>query len=95
MSARPTSASTRGVMPGRPKPPTSRFSRTVSASKSEGLWNFRQTPPRAMAACEARVSSSCPSSSAELARARVRPETTSSSVVLPAPFGPISARISP
>ena len=70
------------------------FSRTVSSSASCGYWNVRASPARARRA--AGPASRLPRSVERLRRsAACAPEIRSTSVVLPAPFGPTRPRISP
>ena len=71
----------------------SRFSSTVRSSNTDGVWNLRPTP-----ACTISFSfifvSSCPRNWIEPEVAFVLPQIRSSTVVLPAPFGPMMTRIS-
>src|ERR1700730_17559628 len=60
-----------------------------------GFWNFRRTPARAIADSLDRTMSVKSSKITRPCFGRVMPEITSSRVVLPAPFGPITARTSP
>src|SRR6266511_1917646 len=73
---------------------TRRFSRTVSSWKTAGTWNFLATPKRAIV-CTGRPSIRCPSSSTRPAVGLRSPVRTLNSVVFPAPFGPMTQRISP
>src|SRR5712692_3907870 len=61
---------------------------------TDGVWNFRPTPRRAMSFSRSgRRSVSWPKMTRPVS-GFTRPETTSRSVVLPAPFGPITTRSS-
>ena len=70
------------------------FSRTVSEANVSAIWNVRPTPWRQMAS-GLRPTSSTPVSVTEPASGASWPPTMLKHVVLPAPFGPISASISP
>ena len=72
-----------------------RLSATVWLSNTVGLWNFRPMPSRRSAPRRAWSDRSVPSNSASPVSGRVLPVMTSIIVVLPAPFGPMIARISP
>ena len=67
---------------------------TVSVPKSRAFWNDRARPSRARAGGLRPARSRPPSRTRPRSGTR-KPETTSNSVVLPAPFGPINPRISP
>src|SRR5262245_9437881 len=69
------------------------LSRTVQPPKIVVRWNVRTTPRRAIA-CGGRPVIEAPSSRTSPAVGGNSPVMTLISVVLPAPFGPISARIS-
>ena len=67
---------------------TARASRTVKPAKSRESWKERPRPSRARADAVRSVMST-PASSTLPASGRRKPEITSNSVVLPAPFGPM------
>src|SRR3954470_21202125 len=71
------------------------LSATVWLSNTVGFWNFRPMPRSAMAASSRSSRLWTPSNTASPSSGRVFPVTTSIMVVLPAPFGPMMARISP
>ena len=75
--------------------PTSTFSSAVRSANRPPFWNVRRTP-RAEIACGVRLPGS-PRRGTGCGRrsATTLPEMALNSVVLPAPFGPISAQISP
>src|SRR6478735_629119 len=75
---------------------SSRFSRTVCFGKTVGRWNFRPMPRRAIW-CSFRLVRSSMSSKKKTwpVSGLVLPVTTSMSVVLPAPLGPMMQRSSP
>ncbi len=77
-----------GELP-RTNPPTSTFSRTVNPLKSRIAWNVRAMPRRASRCGGSRVMSS-PANRMVPSSARKCPEMRLMSVVLPAPFGPMS-----
>ena len=64
-------------------------------SNTVGFWNLRPMPSSAISASSSWVRSDLPRNSARPASGRVLPVMTSIIVVLPAPFGPMMARISP
>ena len=72
-----------------------RLSRTVWFSNTVGFWNLRPMPSVAMLASSSLVRSARPSNTTSPESGRVLPVITSIIVVLPAPFGPMIARISP
>ena len=72
-----------------------RLSSTVWFSKTVGFWNLRPMPRSAMPASSILVRSMLPSKKTSPVSGRVLPVMTSIIVVLPAPFGPMIARISP
>src|SRR5437660_2420997 len=73
---------------------SSTFSRTVRFTNTDGVWNFRPTPSAAISFSRSCVRSVWwPKITRPLA-GRTRPEITSSSVVLPAPLGPMTTRSS-
>ena len=72
-----------------------RFSSTDSVSNTVGFWNLRPIPSRAQSASSSRVRSVSSSQTTRPTSGRVLPVMMSSIVVLPAPFGPTTARISP
>ena len=63
-------------------------------SNTVGFWNFRPMPRVAISASSSLVRSG-PSNTTSPSSGRVLPVTTSIIVVLPAPLGPMIARISP
>ena len=71
------------------------LSKTVWLSKTVGFWNLRPMPSAAISVSSSRVRLYKPSNIASPASGRVLPVTTSIIVVLPAPLGPMMARISP
>ena len=79
----------------RPASASTRLSRTVWFSNTVGFWNFRPMPSVAMSASSSLVRSALPSKNTSPASGRVLPVMTSIIVVLPAPLGPMMARISP
>ena len=72
-----------------------RLSRTVWFSNTVGFWNLRPMPKVAMLASSSLVRSAMPSNTTSPESGRVLPVMTSIMVVLPAPLGPMIARISP
>ena len=79
-----------------PSSASSTLSSTVWFSNTVGFWNLRPMPSWAMAASSWAVRSTLPlSNSTSPASGLVLPVMTSIMVVLPAPFGPMMARISP
>ena len=70
------------------------FSRADSSEKSRMFWNVRAIPRRAIW-CGRAVVMSVPSCNSEPDVGGVMPVTTLNSVVLPAPFGPITPNTSP
>ena len=74
---------------------SSRLSSTVWFSNTVGFWNLRPMPSVAISASSSRVRSYLPSNIASPSSGRVLPVMTSIIVVLPAPLGPMIARISP
>jgi hypothetical protein len=74
---------------------SSRFSKTVWASKIVGFWNLRPMPAWAICASVFAVRSIVWPNQARPASGRVLPVITSIIVVLPAPLGPITQRNSP
>src|SRR5882724_7111985 len=92
---RPSSASFGSVRRRPPCAPISMCWRTFKPSKMLGFWNFRRMPAWAICGSLARTISMESPKITRPCFGRVMPETTSSSVVLPAPFGPITARTSP
>src|SRR4051812_17599548 len=96
-SSRPTPMrSAARVNPTRPDEcaPVITFSRTVSAGNSARFWNVRATPSSAMR-CEGTARRFLPSKSTVPVVAWYRRLRTLNRVVLPAPFGPMSAQITP
>ena len=83
----------RGVRP--PASASSRLSQTECGSNTVGFWNLRPMPSAAMAGSSSRVRSVSSPNTTLPVSGRVLPVMTSIIVVLPAPFGPITARISP
>ena len=73
---------------------SSRLSSTVCMSNTVGVWNLRPMPSWAMSASSMVVRSWMPANMASPAVGRVLPVMTSIIVVLPAPLGPMMARIS-
>jgi hypothetical protein len=71
------------------------LSATVWLSNTVGFWNLRPMPSSAIAGSSRRVRSTEPPNSTSPLSGRVLPVTTSIIVVLPAPLGPMIARISP
>ncbi len=71
------------------------LSSTVWLSNTVGFWNLRPMPSSAICVSSRLVRSWAPSNTASPRSGRVLPVTTSIMVVLPAPFGPMIARISP
>ena len=99
-SANPTSASTRSVsaaafnrgppaQPLRISPATRTLSRTDRDVNSSSRWNVRATP-RLARRCGGSLEMSRPSRATRPEVAESSPVTTLNSVVLPAPFGPMS-----
>ena len=72
-----------------------RLSSTVCISNTVGFWNLRPMPSSAIWVSSSFVRSWLPSKNTSPLSGRVLPVTTSIIVVLPAPFGPMMARISP
>lgn len=73
---------------------SSRFSRTVNVTNAIACWKVRARPNRLIRA--ARIAAmAVPAKVTVPLVARWKPETTLNSVVLPDPFGPTTARISP
>ena len=73
-----------------------RLSSTVCMSNTVGFWNLRPMPSSAISVSSSLERSKLPcSKNTSPASGRVLPVTTSIIVVLPAPFGPMMARISP
>ena len=73
-----------------------RLSSTVWLSNTVGFWNLRPMPSSAMSLSSSLVRSMVPARRRPRRhRGRVLPVTTSIIVVLPAPLGPMMARISP
>ena len=72
-----------------------RLASTVSVSKTVGFWNLRPMPRRAVSVSSSRVRSVSSSQTTRPVSGRVLPVMMSSIVVLPAPFGPTTARSSP
>src|SRR5262249_45941943 len=72
-----------------------RLSSTVWLSNTVGFWNLRPMPSSAMRVSSSRVRSTAPSNSTVPSSGLVLPVMMSIIVVLPAPFGPMMARISP
>src|SRR6185503_8057844 len=70
------------------------FSRTESPAKGCTIWKVRTTP-RAQISSGAKPRSEPPSKRMSPASGRTNPEIWANKVVLPAPFGPISAEIEP
>ncbi len=70
------------------------FSSTVSPRNSWLIWNVRARPRRARSSCDTVVMSS-PFSMMRPDDGESAPVIRLTSVVLPAPFGPISARRAP
>ena len=73
---------------------TSRFSISVICGKGRGIWNVRPSP-RLRRVCAGSRSIAAPSSRIVPPVGRTVPAMQLKSVVLPAPFGPISPTISP
>ena len=73
---------------------SSRFSRTLRLAKIDGVWNLRPIPRLAISFSRSPTSSVCLPKITRPAAGCTLPETTSSSVVLPAPLGPITTRSS-
>ena len=71
------------------------LSSTVWLSKTVGFWNLRPIPSSAISASSSSVRSTVPWNKTSPSSGRVLPVMTSIIVVLPAPFGPMIARISP
>ncbi len=78
-----------------PASASSRLSHTVCGSNTVGFWNFRPMPSAAIAGSSSRVRSVVAPKITLPASGRVLPVMMSIIVVLPAPLGPITARISP
>ena len=78
-----------------PASASSRLSQTVCGSNTVGFWNLRPMPSAAIAGSSSRVRSVSSPNTTLPVSGRVLPVMTSIIVVLPAPFGPITARISP
>jgi len=76
------------------KPPSSRFSRTLRFAKIDGVWNLRPIPSEAISFSRRPESSVCLPKITRPAAGWTFPEITSSSVVLPAPLGPMTTRSS-
>ena len=74
---------------------SSRLSSTVCISNTVGFWNLRPMPSLAICVSSSVDRSWTPSKKTSPLSGRVLPVTTSIIVVLPAPFGPMMARISP
>src|SRR5579884_1636252 len=77
---------------------TAIVSATVSAGNSRPSWNDRPRPSRARRCGDVRVMSSASPSTVSVTVPRSagrKPDTTSKSVVLPAPFGPMKPSTSP
>src|SRR5687767_12783375 len=70
------------------------FSRTESPAKGWTIWKVRTTP-RAQITSGAKPRSEVPTKRMSPASGRTNPEIWANRVVLPAPFGPISAEIEP
>src|SRR6185437_15639582 len=70
------------------------FSRTVIFAKGWVIWKVR-TMPAAQMRCGGRPAMSRPSKTMRPASGRWKPARAANKVVLPAPFGPIRATISP
>ena len=68
---------------------------TVWVSKTVGFWNLRPMPRRAVEASSIRVRSVSSPQTTRPTSGLVLPVMMSSIVVLPAPLGPTTARISP
>ena len=103
LSSKAIASSRNCVCAGRQKPSTRpacdssascTFSTTVSEAKVSAIWNVRPTPWRQIASGR-RPTSSTPPSFTDPASGASWPPTMLKQVVLPAPFGPISASISP
>ena len=73
---------------------TSRFSTSVICGNGRGIWNVRPRPRRRRA-CDGSLSIAAPSSRIAPPDGLSVPAMQLKSVVLPAPFGPISPTISP
>jgi hypothetical protein len=71
------------------------LSSTVCISNTVGFWNLRPMPSSAISLSSSLVRSWMPSNTTSPPSGRVLPVTTSIMVVLPAPLGPMMARISP
>ena len=71
------------------------MSSTVCISNTVGFWNLRPMPSSAICVSSSVVRSNEPSKKTSPLSGRVLPVMTSIMVVLPAPFGPMMARISP
>ena len=67
----------------------------VWLSNTVGFWNLRPMPSSAMRVSSSRVRSVIPSNSTVPSSGLVLPVMMSIIVVLPAPLGPMMARISP
>ncbi len=74
--------------------PTSRFSSTVRLGNTDECWNVRARPRRARASLDESVTSVGPRRTVPASGSRY-PDRQWNSVVLPAPFGPTMAAISP
>src|SRR5271166_5686474 len=74
--------------------PTSTFSSAVSSGNRPPFWNVRRAP-RAEISCGVSPAISSPRNRMLPPSATTLPDTALNSVVLPAPFGPINAQISP
>src|SRR5690242_13673134 len=74
--------------------PTSTFSSAVSSGNNPPFWNVRR-PPRAEISCGVSPAISSPRNRILPPFGTTLPDTALNSVVLPAPFGPIKAQISP
>src|SRR5688500_12156803 len=88
------SASAAGRRRSVKKAGTSTFSRTVSSSNGRSVWKVRPHPARALRKGGERVTSRSNRKTFP-ARGRTKPVRALKRVVLPAPFGPMSPRISP
>ena len=71
------------------------LSSTVCFSNTVGFWNFLPMPRLAISVSSCLVRSYSPSKKTSPESGRVLPVMMSSIVVLPAPLGPMMARISP
>ena len=73
---------------------SSRFWRTVRFAKTDGVWNFRPMPSAAISFSRRPTRSVCLPKMTRPEVGWTLPEMTSSKVVLPAPFGPMTTRSS-